>query len=149
MTPYRVILADKHAPLREGLRRILGEQPDLEITAEAGEGFDLLNHLRRSAEGPLMVILDSRLPNLQGAEAVWKIKAIRPGTKVLILSMQEDVEYLGQALATGAEGYLMKESASKDLLRAVETIRQGDIYVPEVLAGLTPGWSSPNPFKGR
>ena len=141
MVPYRVILADNHAPLRQGLRRILDEQPDLEITAEAGDGLDLLNQLRSSAAGPLVVILDSRLPNLRGAEAVWKIKAIRPETKVLILSMHEDVEYLGQALAAGAEGYLMKESASKDLLLAIETIRQGNIYVPEVLTGLMPGWS--------
>ena len=135
MVPYHIILADNHGPLRQGLRRILDEQPDLEITAEAGDGLDLFNRLRSSGTAPLIVILDSLLPNLPGNEAAWKIKAIRRETKVLILSTHEDEEYLSQALSSGAEGYLMLESIDTELLRAIETIREGKVYDPRVAPG--------------
>ena len=149
MTPYRVILADNYAPLRQGLRRILNEQTDIEIAGEAEEGLDLLSLVRSTAAGPLMVILDLSLPKLRATEVIRAIKEANPETKVLILSIHEDVEYLSQALASGAEGYLMKESASKDLLRAIATIRQGNTYVPEVLPGVVPGWSLTNSSNGR
>ena len=137
MVPYRVILADKHAALRQGLRRILAEQSDLEITGEAGEGLDLLSLLSSSAAGPLTVILDPSLPNLPKTEPIRTIKATHPEAKVLILSMHEDVEYLTQALSAGAEGYLTIENIDKELLRAIETIREGKVYVP--LSGLPLG----------
>jgi two-component system response regulator NreC len=121
MDPYRIILADNHAPLRQELRRMLDERSDLEIAGEVGESLDLLNLLRSIPAGPLIVIC--------------KIKTVHPETKVLILSMHEDVEYLSQALSTGAEGYLIIESVDKELLRAIETIREGKVYVPPVLAG--------------
>jgi DNA-binding NarL/FixJ family response regulator len=128
--PYRIILADNHAPLRQGLRRILAEQSDLEISGEAGEAPDLLKLLNCSAAGPLTVILGPSLPNLPKTEAIRFIKAAHPETKVLILSMHEDVEYLTQALSAGAEGYLITERIDKELLRAIETIREGRVYVP-------------------
>lgn len=130
MVPYRVILADSHAPLRQGLRRILAEQSDLEIAGEVGEAFDLLKLLNSSAAGPLTVILGPSLPNLPKTETIRTIRAVRPETKVLILSMHEDVEYLTQALSAGAEGYLITEQIDKELLRAIETIREGKVYVP-------------------
>ena len=130
MVPYRVILADSHAPLRQGLRRILAEQSDLEITGETGEGFDLLRLLSSSAAGPLTVILDPSLPNLPRAEPIRTIKAAHPEAKVLILSMHEDAEYLTQALSAGAEGYLIIQNIDKELLRAIETMREGGVYVP-------------------
>ena len=130
MVPYRIILADNYAPLRQGLRRVLDEQTDLEITGEAGEALDLLKLLNSSAAGPLTVILGPSLPNLPKTEAIRTIKAAHPETKVLILSMHEDVEYLKQALSAGAEGYLIVEHIDKELLRAIETIREGKVYVP-------------------
>jgi DNA-binding NarL/FixJ family response regulator len=130
MNAYRVILADKHAALREGLRRILAEQPDLEIAGETGEGLDLLSLLNASAAGPLAVILDPSLPNLPKQDPIRAIKATHPEAKVLILSTHEDVEYLTQAFSSGAEGYLTIENIDKELLRAIETIREGKVYVP-------------------
>jgi CheY-like chemotaxis protein len=149
MAPYRIVLADNHAPLREGLKRILDEQSDLEIAGEAGEGAELFDLLTSGLVTPHMVILGSSLPNLQGTEAIRKVRAIHPGTKVLMLSMHEDVEYLSQALSAGAEGYLIKESVDKELLQAIKTIRQGRIYVPEALAGSMPAWHPVNPSGGR
>jgi two-component system, NarL family, response regulator NreC len=130
MDAYRVILADKHVALRQGLRRILAGQSDLEIAGETGEGLDLLSLLSSSEAGPLTVILDPSLPNLPEAEPIRTIKASHPETKVLILSTHEDVEYLTHALLAGAEGYLAIENIDKELLRAIETIREGKVYVP-------------------
>src|SRR5208282_3156231 len=127
MTPYRVIVADHHRSFREALRRILDEQPDLEIMGEAGEGPSLLHLVRNSPPGPLLVILDVSLPNVPWMEAIRKIKADRGQADVLILSMHEDLEYLKQALMNGAEGYLVKERVDADLLRAIDTIRQGKV----------------------
>jgi two-component system, NarL family, response regulator NreC len=141
MSPYRVIVADRHPSFREAVRRILDEQPNLEIMGEAGEGLSLLHLVRNSPAGPLLVILDVSLPNIPWIEAISRIKADHGETDVLILSMHEDVEYLKQALSNGAEGYLVKERIDAELLRAIDTIRQGSVFVPESLAnGVT--WSS-------
>ena len=138
MAPYRIILADKNTPLRLGIRRILAEQADLEIFGEAWDGLNLLSLLKSAAAGPLMVILDLSLVNLQGPEGIRMIKAMHPDAKVLILSMHEDVEYLSLALSTGAEGYLMIEHVDKELLGAIETIKEGKVYVSPMLAGTIP-----------
>jgi two-component system, NarL family, response regulator NreC len=149
MTPYRIVLANNHAPLRQGIKRILDEQPELEMVGEASDGRELLNLLRSGEVLPHLVILDLSLPDLHGPEAILKVKDVLPGTKVLTLSMHEDVEYLGQALANGAEGCLIRECVDKELVRAIETIRQGKVYAPPVLADLIPGWPHTNPIKGR
>ena len=130
MTPYRIILADHHVPIRQGLKRILDEKSDIEIVGETGEGIELLNLLSLNKLTPHMVILDLSLPNFQGTEAIHKVKATHPEVKVLILSMHEDMEYLRQAIADGAEGYLMKEKTDTELLPAIEKIRRGGIYTP-------------------
>jgi two-component system, NarL family, response regulator NreC len=130
MVPYRIILADNYAPLRQGLRRIIAEQAGLEISGEAEETLDLLKLLNASAAGPLTVILGPSLPNLPKTEAIRFIKAAHPETKVLILSMHEDPEYSTRALSAGAEGYLITEHIDKELLRAIETIREGKVYAP-------------------
>jgi len=130
MDVYHVIIADRHRDFREGLRRILAGQPGLDIAGEAGEGLALLNLVRYSLAGPLLVILDVSLPNIPWMEAIRKVKADHAETNVLVLSMHEDVEYLNQALASGAEGYVTKENVDKEILQAIETIREGGIYVP-------------------
>ena len=130
MVPYRIVLANHHAPLREGLKRILREKSDLEIIGEAEDGPQLLHLLRLSELAPQMVILDPSMPDFQGIEAIREVKSISPDIKVLILSMHKDKEYLSQAIAHGAEGYLIKETVDKELLPAIEMIMQGRFYVP-------------------
>ncbi len=130
MVPYRIVLANHHAPFREGLKRILKEKSDLEIIGEAEDGSQLLNLLSLSKLAPQMVILDPSMPDFQGIEAIRKVKAIYPDVKVLILSMHKDKEYLSQAISHGAEGYLIKETVDKELLPAIEMIMQGRFYVP-------------------
>jgi DNA-binding NarL/FixJ family response regulator len=130
MIPYRIVLANNHAPLREALKRILKEKSDLEVIGEAEDGSALLNLLSSTGLAPNMVILDPSMENFQGIEAIHKVKAIYPDVKVLILSMHRDKEYLSQAISGGAEGYLIKETVGNELLTAIETIMQGRLYVP-------------------
>ncbi len=131
--PYRIVLADDHVLLRQGLKRILSERGDLEVVGEAGDGLELLELLKEMA--PHMVILDISMPNLTGIEATRRIKMIYSNMKVLILSMHKDREYLRQAISAGAEGYVAKEDADTELFCAIEAIREGGVYVSSLLTG--------------
>ena len=130
MVPYRIVLANNHAPFRQCLRRILKGKCELEIIGEAEDDLELFNLLSSSEGTPNMVIVDPSMPNFRGAEAIRKIKAAYPDMKVLILSMHRDKEYLSQAISNGAEGYLLKEDVGEQLLFAIEMIRGGKVYVP-------------------
>jgi DNA-binding NarL/FixJ family response regulator len=130
MVPYRIVLANHHAPLREGLKRILQEKAGLEVIGEAGDGPELLNLLNLSNFAPHMVILDPSIPNFRGVESIHKVKAIHPNVKILILSMHKDKEYFSQAISHGAEGYIIKETVDEELLTAIEMIMEGRLYVP-------------------
>ncbi len=133
VVPYHIILANDHAPLRECLRRILKGKADLEVVGEAEDGLELFGLLTSSKVTPHMVILDLSLPNLKG-DVIHRLKAISPDIKVLTLSMHKDKEYFGRAIINGAEGYLLKENVDRELLPAIEVIRQGGVYVPSLLS---------------
>ena len=132
MSPYHIILADDHVLMRQGLRRIIEETPDLDIVGEAGDGVELLRLLNGIT--PHLVVLDISMPNLRGLEAVHEIKALHPRVKVLMLTMYRDREYLYQAIESGADGYLLKEDADTELLFAIHTILQGGFHVSAVLS---------------
>ena len=127
MAPYSIILADDHALVRQGLRRILEGTEDLEVVGEANDGLELLHLLTRIT--PQMVILDIFMPNLRGIEAITEIKTVHPGVKILILTMHRDKEYLYLALSAGAKGYLLKEDAPKELFSAIAKVRQDKTYI--------------------
>jgi len=129
---YRVILADDHVLVRRGLRRILEENQDLEISGEVGDGLELLSLLNKI--DPDMVILDVSMPNLRGIEAIPEIHRVHPGVKVLILTMHNEEEYLYQAISAGADGYLLKEDAEKELFSAIENVQNGRVYISPSLA---------------
>ena len=127
MAPYSIILADDHALVRWGLRRLLEDMEDLEVVGEANDGLELLQLLKHVS--PQMVILDIFMPNLRGIEAITEIKIMQPDVKVLILTMHRDKEYLYLALSAGAKGYLLKEDAARDLFSAIAEVRQGKTYI--------------------
>lgn len=129
---YRVILADDHVLVRRGLRRILEDNKDLEIAGEVGDGLELLSLLNRVR--PDMVLLDVSMPNLRGIEAIPEIHRVQPEAKVLILTMHNEEEYLYQAISAGADGYLLKEDAEKELFSAIENVQNGRIYISPSLA---------------
>jgi DNA-binding NarL/FixJ family response regulator len=130
--PYRVILADDHALVRRGLRRILEEKANLEIAAEVGDGLELLNVLNKI--DPNMIVLDVSMPHLRGIEAIPEIRHVRPDVKVLMLTMHKEEEYLYQAISAGADGYLLKEDEEKELFVAIDSIQSGKIYISPGLA---------------
>jgi DNA-binding NarL/FixJ family response regulator len=132
MCPYRITLADDHVLLRQGLRRIVEESPELEVVGEAGDGMELIQLLNRSV--PDMVVLDISMPKLRGIEAICEIKSRHPHVKVLILTMHRDKEYLYQSLASGADGYLVKEDADTELFSAIKKIREGVFYASPSLS---------------
>lgn len=132
MRPYRIVLADDHIMLRQGIKRIIREVADIEVVGEANDGLELLNLLKKLT--PHMVILDISMPNLRGIEVAREIKMICPDVKVLILTMHKDKEYLYHAISAGAEGYLLKEDADTELFSAIETIRQGRVYISPLLS---------------
>ena len=129
---YRVILADDHVLVRHGLKLILKENPDLEIAAEVSDGLELLNVLHKI--NPDLIVLDVSMPNLRGIEAIPEIRRVRPNAKVLMLTMHKEEDYLYQAISAGANGYLLKEDAEKELFSAIEHIKNGKIYISPSLA---------------
>jgi len=129
---YRVILADDHNLVRRGLRRILEEKENLEIAAEVADGLELLSVLNKME--PNLIVLDVSMPNLRGIEAIPEIRRVRPDVKVLMLTMHKEEEYLYQAISAGADGYLLKEDAEKELFTAIESIQGGKIYISPGLA---------------
>jgi DNA-binding NarL/FixJ family response regulator len=132
MSRYRIALADDHVLLRQGLRRIVAEAPELEVVGEAGDGMELLQLLNRIV--PDMVVLDISMPKMRGLEAIREIKSRLPRVKVLILTMHRDPEYLRQAIASSADGYLLKEDADTELFRAIQKIRDNGFYTSPSLA---------------
>lgn len=129
---YRIVLADDHQMFRRGVKRIIQENPELEVVGEANDGLQLLEIVKQSP--PDMVIVDVSMPNLRGLEATREIKMTYPELKIIILTMHKDREYLYHALSAGAEGYLLKEDADVELFAAIKTIRQGGSYISPLLA---------------
>lgn len=134
MDTLRVALCDDHPLLRSGLRRLLEAEADVEVVGEAGTLEDAV--AVAVAKTPDVFIVDIGLPGGNGIEATRRIRLSSPETRVLILTMHEDVEYLRAAFAAGAVGYLLKEAAEVELLIAVRAIAAGKRYVHPTLGGV-------------
>ncbi len=133
---YLIVLADDHAMFRQGIRRILEDLPGVKILGEAKDGLELLNLLKTTK--PHLVILDISMPHLRGVEAAREIKTLHPGTKILMLTMHKESEYLYFAIKAGVDGFLVKEDADSELLLALEAIRQGKMYISPLLSEQLP-----------
>lgn len=118
----RILLADDHTLVRQGLRKILEEVNDWEVIGEANDGREAVRQAVKKK--PDVAILDVGMPQLGGIEAARQIMRRAPNVKVLILSMHADEAYVTQALRAGAKGYLLKDSADADLIRAVTAVSQ-------------------------
>jgi two-component system, NarL family, response regulator NreC len=123
MDTLRIVLADDHTLFRQGLRRVLEEQAGWHVVAEAGDGAEAV---RLAVEHePHVVILDIAMPRLNGVEATRQITRRLPDVRVLIVSMYSDDVYITQALQAGAQGFVLKDSADADLVRAVTSLAAG------------------------
>src|SRR5579872_4936312 len=126
MNPIRILLADDHTVMRNGLRLLLERQPNLTVVGEASDGRET----ERAAESvsPDVVVMDIAMPNLNGIEAARQITAARPQTAIVILSMHSDESYVIRALKAGARAYLLKDSAEGDLIAAVRAVTEGKSF---------------------
>jgi two-component system, NarL family, response regulator NreC len=123
----RVILADDHLVVRAGLKALLGATKDIEVVGEATNGRDALTLVERLA--PQVAVLDLDMPQMDGLAATKELVARHVPTRVLILTMHTEEEYLITLLEAGAAGYLMKNAADRELADAVRAIAAGDVYV--------------------
>ena len=126
MTPVRILLADDHVVMRNGLRLLLERQPHLQVVGEAADGRQAVA-LCESAN-PDVVVMDIAMPNLNGIEAARQIVNRHPRTAIAILSMHSDESYVLRALKAGARAYLLKDSAEADLLAAVGALTEGKSF---------------------
>jgi DNA-binding NarL/FixJ family response regulator len=135
MKRLRLLLVDDQAMFREGLRLLLGQQPDFEIVGEAGDGLAALESVRLIA--PDVVLMDLRMPHLGGAEATRRIKAEAPAVKVIVLTTFEEDEEVFSALRAGAAGFLLKDAPSEKLCEAIRFAARGETWLqPSVAAKL-------------
>ena len=128
----RVLIAEDHPVVREGTRQLLQHEADMEVVGEAANGAEALA-LAASLE-PDVVLMDISMPVMGGIEATEKIKATRPGTAVLILTAYDDDQYVYAVLAAGAAGYLLKDVASAELVRAVRAVYAGEPVLHPAIA---------------
>ena len=130
-TPIRVLIVDDHPVVRSGLRRVLESQVDIEVVGEAGDARHAVFETR--AKKPDVILMDIVMPGKSGIEATPGVLHDVPEAKVLILSMQDDPNYVRQAFAAGATGYILKEAADTDLVAAVREVAAGRNYVHPTL----------------
>ena len=134
----RVVLADDHHLVRQGLRALLERADDIEVVGEAADGQEALGVVERLL--PDVLLVDIAMPHLNGVEAVGRLRGLKVKTRSLILSMYTDDTLVRQALRNGANGYLLKRAVADELLLAVRAVARGDTYLSPEVAGplLTP-----------
>ncbi|MBV8231466.1 MAG: response regulator transcription factor [Planctomycetaceae bacterium] len=137
MIKLRILLADDHAVVREGLKALVNAQPDMEVVGEAADGraaWQLATELR-----PDVVVMDVSMPALCGAEATTRLRRDCPDVKVLALTVHEDGGYLRQLFEAGAAGYVLKRAAAEELVQAIRAVASGGTYLDPKMAGQVVG----------
>ena len=138
----RILLADDHRIMREGLRSLLEKQPGMEVIAEAESGKTTVQLSRRFK--PDVILMDIIMPDINGIEATRQILAELPDVKVIALSMHADRKFVTEMLSVGASGYLLKDSAFEELGKALRTVANNQIYLSPKISGLVENDYLPN-----
>ncbi|MGE0268717.1 MAG: response regulator [Candidatus Omnitrophota bacterium] len=134
MALYKIILADDHEIFREGLKSLLGKDPEIEIIAEASDGRRLLELVKKHKCD--VVVTDLSMPHLDGLAAIRQIKKQKPKIQILVLTMLKDHEHFKHAMGNGASGYLLKDDAYEQFIMAVKTLARGKKYISPSVAQL-------------
>lgn len=132
MDPLSIVLADDHVMFRQGIRSFLESLDGITIIGEAKDGLELLEILKTTI--PDLAIIDIVMPKMHGMEVLQEIRQNYPQIKVLFLTMHGKLEYIRQAIASGVHGFLLKEEPRSELIKAIETIRDGKKYFSPLLA---------------
>ncbi|MEW6267575.1 MAG: response regulator transcription factor [Thermodesulfobacteriota bacterium] len=127
----RIVIVEDHTILRDGLRALLSSNPDFEVVGEAGDGREAV--IRVEELSPDLVLLDLSLPRRHGLDAIHEMKRSRPQTRILVLTVHKNEEYILAALKAGADGYVLKEASHQELEMAIRTVVSGKRYLsPDV-----------------
>jgi two-component system response regulator NreC len=134
MPPIRILLADDHTMVRDGLRALLEPQQGFDVVAEAANGRECVEKTEETS--PDVVMMDIAMPRMNGIEATRRILAAHPAIGVVILSMHQDESYVLQSLKAGAKGYLLKDSPREDILEAVRSVANGRAFLSRKVSRL-------------
>jgi len=132
VTKIKVLVADDHPVVREGLRTMLETEDDIEVVGQAEDGVDLVQKARELK--PDVILVDLQMPRLSGVEAIRRIKAEKPDTNIIILTTYDYDEYIFDGISAGARGYLLKAIPREDLFNAIRTVSQGGSLLQPLVA---------------
>jgi two-component system response regulator NreC len=130
---HRIVIAEDHTILREGLKALLSSDGELEIVGEAKDGQEAIRSVEKFA--PHMILMDLSMPRVNGMDAIREIKKRSPGTKILILTVHKTDEYIQAALEAGANGYVLKDSSHVELSLAIRNVLDGKYYISPEISG--------------
>jgi two-component system response regulator NreC len=129
----KVLLADDHTIVRQGLKLILSSHPDLEVVGEAANGNEVIDLAEKLK--PDVILMDVAMPELNGIEATRRLHQISPRMKVLVLSMHKEAVYIREILKAGARGYILKDAIDTELVNAIQSVARGDGYISPAISG--------------
>jgi DNA-binding NarL/FixJ family response regulator len=132
-----VFLADDHKMVREGFRLLLETHPDIKVVGEAGTGWETVRQVVKLA--PNIVLMDIAMPDINGIEATQRISDECPSTRVIILSMYSTAQHISRAFKAGARGYILKESAGEDVIKAVRAVHNGRTFLCDEISDVVVG----------
>ena len=132
MEAIRILIADDHPVVREGLFAMLSRESDFEVVGEARDGVEAVNKAKELS--PEVVLMDLRMPELDGVEAMNQIKSAKPETKFIILTTYSDDEYIFRGIEAGARGYLLKDAPREELFKAIRAVHRGESLIQPVVA---------------
>lgn len=134
MKKIKVVIVDDHALIREGIKKLLELEDTLEMVGLAGDGYEALRII--SETQPDVVLLDINMPSMNGIDCLKHIKKEFPDTKVIMLTIHEDAEYLIETINIGAEGYVLKDAEVSSLIKAINNVVNGEVYIHPTLSGI-------------
>lgn len=129
-----VMIADDHALMRQGLKQILELEQDIAVIAEAADGEETVEKCQEIK--PDVILLDINMPKMSGIEVLRRLKDIGVDTKIIMLTIHNEVEYLSETLNIGADGYVLKDADSSTLINAIRNVKNGDTYIQSSIANL-------------
>lgn len=134
MTPIRILIVDDHSMIREGIRQLLELEGDIKVVGEAGDGKEAIQLIQQTPHD--VVLLDINMPNINGLQVLEQLKQKRIQTKVLILTIHNEIEYLLKAVDIGVNGYVLKDSESSVLKTAINAVYHGETFIQPSLTPL-------------